>query len=165
MPFADVVTKVKPAVVGMGILRDPRDPFSAIIIGTGFFVDRHGTILTNRHVAEHFIKERDGNIGVRRDIARAVVFVPRTVCRYGRIASPTSASTGSAKATRCSTLLSDGKETTSPSSPTRCARPRNARRTRSRAPGSASGATSAVATPNPAAHSPNTCSSVDTVDR
>jgi S1-C subfamily serine protease len=78
MPFADVVTKVKPAVVGMGILRDPRDPFSAIIIGTGFFVDRHGTILTNRHVAEHFIKERDGNIGVRRDIARAVVFVDAT---------------------------------------------------------------------------------------
>ena len=58
----------------MGLLLNPDDPLSVRIIGTGFFVDPSGWIMTNRHVAEAFMTERDGRIGVRNAIARAVVF-------------------------------------------------------------------------------------------
>jgi S1-C subfamily serine protease len=78
MAFQDVVSKIKPAVVGLGLLTNPADPFSVVIIGTGFFVDPSGWIMTNRHVAEKFVTERDGRIGVRNTVARAVVFTEGT---------------------------------------------------------------------------------------
>ena len=81
------------------------------------------------------------------------------------MASPMSASTGSASAAHCATMASDGSEISSPASPTMRSRQVNARHTRARTSGKASGAISAVSRPNPAAASPNTCSSVDDVDR
>jgi hypothetical protein len=78
MAFRDVVTHIKPAVVGMGMLADEHDPISVVIFGTGFIVDRSGWIMTNRHVAENFIAERNGVIGVRNALARAVLFVDST---------------------------------------------------------------------------------------
>lgn len=76
--FRDVVAKIKPAVVGLGMLEDERDPLSVVIVGTGFVVHPNGWIMTNRHVAELFMTERDGVIGVRNAIARAVLFVDST---------------------------------------------------------------------------------------
>jgi len=74
MSFREAIARIKPAVVGMGFLLNPDDPLSVVIIGTGFFVDPSGWIITNRHVAEQFVAERDGEIGVKNAIARAVVF-------------------------------------------------------------------------------------------
>jgi S1-C subfamily serine protease len=99
MPFQDVVSKIKPAVVGMGLLQNPDDPLSVFIIGTGFFVHPSGWIMTNRHVAEKFVTVRDGKIGVRNTVARAVVFtdgagrpIPgineRAVAGFGAIPCP-----------------------------------------------------------------------------
>src|SRR5579864_7083036 len=90
MAFRDVVAKIKPAVVGMGMLEDERDPLSVVIIGTGFIVDPGGWIMTNRHVAELFVSERGGRTGVRNAVARAVLFVDsagRTIPHTGQPAS------------------------------------------------------------------------------
>jgi S1-C subfamily serine protease len=87
MAFRDIVAKIKPAVVGLGLLEDGRDPLSVVIIGTGFIVDPGGWIMTNRHVAELFLAERSGSIGVRNALARAVLFVDstgRTIPHTGR---------------------------------------------------------------------------------
>jgi len=73
--FQEVIKNVKPAVVGLGLLADAQDPLSVVIQGTGFVVHPEGWIMTNRHVAELFLVERDGIFGVRNAIARAVVFV------------------------------------------------------------------------------------------
>jgi len=78
MAFPDVVAGIKPAVVGLGMLEDQRDPLSVVIMGTGFIVDPSGWIMTNRHVAELFLAERDGQVGVRNALARAVLFVDST---------------------------------------------------------------------------------------
>ena len=75
MSFQDVIRNVKRSVVGLGLLADPQDPLSVVIRGTGFVVHPDGWIMTNRHVAELFLGERDGMFGVRNAIARAVVFV------------------------------------------------------------------------------------------
>lgn len=75
MAFRDIVRSIKPAVVGLGMLADPADPLSVVIVGTGFIVDPGGLIMTNRHVAEMFVQERDGVVGVRNALARAVLFV------------------------------------------------------------------------------------------
>ena len=78
MAFRDVIAKIKPAVVGLGMLEDERDPLSVVIVGTGFIVDPNGWIMTNRHVAELFLTERDGKVSVRNALARAVLFVDST---------------------------------------------------------------------------------------
>lgn len=75
MAFRDVVQAIRPAVVGLGILADQRDPLSVVIMGTGFIVDEQGWIMTNRHIADLFIGERDGVVGVRNALARAVLFI------------------------------------------------------------------------------------------
>lgn len=75
MPFPDIVESIRPSVVGMGLLADPRDPLSVIILGTGFLIDDDGAILTNHHVAEAFVGQGDRRIGVRNSVARAVLFV------------------------------------------------------------------------------------------
>lgn len=74
MAFRDVIANIRPAVVGMGLLADERDPLSVVIMGTGFVVHPDGWIMTNRHVAELFMGERDGRAGVRNALARAVLF-------------------------------------------------------------------------------------------
>jgi serine protease Do len=76
--FQAVLQQIKPAVVGIGLLADPADPLSVVIQGTGFIVDPNGLVMTNKHVAELLIQERDGKIGVRNAIARAVFFLDRT---------------------------------------------------------------------------------------
>jgi S1-C subfamily serine protease len=78
LAFSDVVANVRGAVVGMGVLADEHDPLSVVILGTGFLVHRDGWIMTNRHVAELFMGERDGRVGVRNALARAVLFVDAT---------------------------------------------------------------------------------------
>ena len=99
MSFQDVVAKIKPSVVGMGLLVNRNDPLSVVIIGTGFLVHPSGWIMTNRHVAEKFVTERDGRLGVQNAIARAVVFtegagrpIPgteqRAVAGFGAIPCP-----------------------------------------------------------------------------
>lgn len=51
-PIPDVVERVSPAVVGLSVLTTrPQDDQLVEGIGTGFFVDRQGYILTNNHVA------------------------------------------------------------------------------------------------------------------
>jgi S1-C subfamily serine protease len=77
MAFPDVLLRVKPAVVGIGLLADPSDPLSVVIRGTGFIVDTSGLVMTNKHVAELLMEERDGKLVVRNAIARAVVFVEK----------------------------------------------------------------------------------------
>jgi S1-C subfamily serine protease len=59
----------------MGLLVDPRDPLSVVILGTGFLIDDDGGILTNRHVAEAFIGQAGRRVGVQNSVARAVLFV------------------------------------------------------------------------------------------
>jgi S1-C subfamily serine protease len=87
LSFHEVLPQIKPAVVGIGLLADPADPLSVVIQGTGFVVDPQGTgfvvdprglVMTNKHVAELLVQERDGKIGVRNAIARAVFFLERT---------------------------------------------------------------------------------------
>ena len=75
MSFQDVIAHIKRSIVGLGLLADPQDPLSVVIRGTGFVVHPDGWIMTNRHVAELFLGERDGQFGVRNSIARAVIFV------------------------------------------------------------------------------------------
>lgn len=76
--FHEILQQVKPAVVGIGLLADPADPFSLVVQGTGFVVDPSGLVMTNKHVAELLTQQRDGKIGVRNAIARAVFFVERS---------------------------------------------------------------------------------------
>jgi serine protease Do len=78
MAFQDVLQRIKPAVVGIGLLADPSDPLSVVIRGTGFIVDPNGLVMTNKHVSELLMGKRDGKVGVRNAIARAVVFGERT---------------------------------------------------------------------------------------
>jgi S1-C subfamily serine protease len=78
MSFQDILERVKPSVVGIGLLANPADPLSVVILGTGFVVDPDGLIMTNRHVAELLMGEREGVIGLRNAIARAVMFVERS---------------------------------------------------------------------------------------
>lgn len=78
MAFRDVVARIKPAVVGLGMLQDEHDPLSVVIVGTGFIVDPAGWIMTNRHVAELFLFERNGEMEVKNSLARAVLFVDST---------------------------------------------------------------------------------------
>jgi S1-C subfamily serine protease len=75
LAFRDVIENIRPAVFGMGCLLDQRDPLSVVILGTGFMVHEDGWIMTNRHVAEMFMGERDGQVGVRNALARAVLFI------------------------------------------------------------------------------------------
>ena len=75
VPFPDIVESIRPSVVGMGLLANPRDPLSVVILGTGFLIDDDGGILTNHHVAEAFIGQGDRRVGVRNSVARAVLFV------------------------------------------------------------------------------------------
>ena len=76
--FHEILGQVKPAVVGIGLLSDPADPFSLVIQGTGFVVDSSGWIMTNKHVANLLLQERDGRVGVRNAIARAAFFLWRS---------------------------------------------------------------------------------------
>ena len=76
--FHEILQQVKPAVVGIGLLANPGDPFSLVVHGTGFVVDPSGWVMTNKHVAELLIPQRDGKIGVRNAIARAVFFLERS---------------------------------------------------------------------------------------
>ncbi len=76
-PFHQILKQVKPAVVGIGLLAEPADPFSLVVQGTGFVVDPSGWVMTNKHVAELLIQERDGKVGVRNAIARALFFLER----------------------------------------------------------------------------------------
>ena len=78
MSFREVVQRIKPAVVGIGVLTDQRDPLSVVIFGTGFVVHPDGWIMTNRHVAEILVVEQNGVKGVRNALARAVLFVDAT---------------------------------------------------------------------------------------
>jgi len=39
VPFPDIVESIRPSVVGMGLLVDPRDPLSVVILGTGFLAE------------------------------------------------------------------------------------------------------------------------------
>lgn len=75
MAFRDIVPTIRPAVVGLGLLADESDPFSIVIMGTGFIVHPSGWIMTNRHVAELLMGERNGQRGVRNALARAALFV------------------------------------------------------------------------------------------
>lgn len=75
LPFPDIVESIRPSVVGLGLLADPRDPLSVVILGTGFLIDDDGAILTNHHVAEAFIGQGDRRVGVRNSVVRAVLFV------------------------------------------------------------------------------------------
>jgi S1-C subfamily serine protease len=75
LAFRDVVANIRRAVVGMGLLADEHDPLSVVIMGTGFLVHPDGWIMTNRHVAQLFMAERDRRVGVRNALARAVLFV------------------------------------------------------------------------------------------
>jgi S1-C subfamily serine protease len=77
-PFHAILAQIKPAVVGIGLLADAGDPFSLIVQGTGFVVDPSGWVMTNKHVAELLIQHRDGKVGVRNAIARAVFFLERS---------------------------------------------------------------------------------------
>jgi serine protease Do len=78
LAFHEILQQIKPAVVGIGLLADPADPLSVVIQGTGFVVDPGGWVMTNKHVAELLLQERDGKVGVRNAIARAVFFIERT---------------------------------------------------------------------------------------
>jgi S1-C subfamily serine protease len=77
MAFPDVLQHVKSGVVGIGLLANPDDPLSVVIQGTGFIVDPSGLVMTNKHVAELLMTEREGKVGIRNAIARAVVFAER----------------------------------------------------------------------------------------
>ncbi len=96
MAFRDVVAKIKPAVVGLGMLEDERDPLSVVIVGTGFIVDPNGWIMTNRHVAELFLIERDGKVSVRNALARAVLFVDSTGQQIPHTGQPAKGGVGAA---------------------------------------------------------------------
>jgi len=76
-PFHEILKQIKPAVVGIGLLAEPADPFSLVVQGTGFVIDPSGWVMTNKHVAELLIQERGGRVGVRNSIARAVFFLER----------------------------------------------------------------------------------------
>jgi S1-C subfamily serine protease len=78
MIFQEVLQRVKPGVVGIGLLADPNDPLSVVIRGTGFIVDASGLVMTNKHVSELLMGNREGKVGVRNAIARAVIFGERT---------------------------------------------------------------------------------------
>jgi len=89
MAFSEIVKKIKPAVVGLGMLADERDPLSVVIMGTGFVVHRDGWIMTNRHVAELFMAKRGDVVGIRNARARAVLFVDstgRNIAKTGSVA-------------------------------------------------------------------------------
>ena len=70
--FCEVLEHIKPAVVGIGLLVNPVDPYSVVVQGTGFVIDPSGWIMTNKHVAQLLIHQGDGRVGVRNAIARAV---------------------------------------------------------------------------------------------
>jgi S1-C subfamily serine protease len=76
-PFHEILKQIKPAVVGIGLLAEPADPFSLVVQGTGFVVDPSGWVMTNKHVAALLIQDRDGKVGVRNGIARALFFLER----------------------------------------------------------------------------------------
>ena len=89
MGFQDIVERIRPAIVGLGVLSDPEDELSVYILGTGFVVHPSGWIMTNWHVVEEFKGERDGVIGVRNAISRAVLFISaagREIGQTGKIA-------------------------------------------------------------------------------
>lgn len=95
--FEDAFQRVRSSIVGLGF----RTTTSYEIIGTGFFLDPAGKILTNRHVVERLLVSRqDGTLGVRPEAAAfifrqrgpAETFVAETALHVTGIKAATAAS-------------------------------------------------------------------------